>query len=57
MFNHKENALKRLSTYIILFNTKKLRKKIFMRNLIKIYTMTHKYETFFQNFLAGEHAP
>ena len=57
MFNHKENVLKCPSTYIILFNTKKLRKKNLMRNLIKIYTMTHKYETFFQNFLVGEHAP
>ena len=51
MFNQRENALKRPSTYIILFYTKRLLfKKKLMRNLIKIYTKTHQIAHFFKIF-------
>ena len=58
MFIHKENALKRPSTYIIIV----LYKEITLKNNFNtkwdqnIYQYTSNC-TFFQNFLAGQHAP
>ena len=56
-FIHKEIALKRPSTYIILFYTKSYLKKKLKQNLLKIYTKTHQICTFFQNFLTWQHDP
>ena len=57
VYSYRENDLKRPSTYIILFYTKKSIKKISMQNLIKIYTKTHHVCTLFLSFLAGKHGP
>ena len=60
MFIHRENALKRSSTYIILFYTKRSLKtkiKFYVKNLIKIYTKMHQIGHFYKFFSLGSMPP
>ena len=58
MFIHRENALKRPSTYYhnVLYKEITFKKNL-MPNLIKIYNKTHQIAHFFIFFFTGEHAP
>ena len=58
MFLHRENALKAINIYIILFYTKRaLKKTILIQNLIKIFTKTHQIAHFFKIFSQGSMPP
>ena len=57
MFIRRENALKRASTYIILFYTKRSQKKKLIQNLINIFTKTHQIAHIFKIFSWGSMPP